>query len=346
MQTRAESILRTINKKSSGLNVLTFPTHERFSQGMGHLPHTFYLYQAEGIKTWNNKYAQLPDNHILLDGGPGQVKPDMKFDVVLSQNKFGQYEIAKQISEYLNIPLISLEHTLPFPEWTKKHRQKLKEMRGDLDLFISEYSVKEWGFDLQDPKVDVIHHGIDTKLFKPFSSGGSTQERSEISNRRLSGAILTVVNDWINRDWCCGWNIYRRISDGLPVTPLGDTTNFSKPAENINKLVEAYQNTSVFLNTSIISPVPTALLEAMSCGCPVVTTATCMIPEIVQDGYNGFCSNDEAYLKDKLEWCLSNQQEAITTIGQNARKTIIERFSLEKHLEKWGQIFDTVCRKV
>jgi glycosyltransferase involved in cell wall biosynthesis len=82
-------------------------------------------------------------------------------------------------------------------------------------------------------------------------------------------------------------------------------------------------------------------MEAMACGCPVVTTATCMIPEIVKDGVNGFISNDEAYLRDRLIWCLNNPDDA-AKIGQAARETIVERFSLDSHLNKWDNIFKEV----
>jgi hypothetical protein len=330
MQNRSEGILRAINNTSGKFNILTFPTHEAYQSNLGKLPHTFYMWQGKGIKGWNSNFRQLPANHVLLDGTENQIRPDMKFDIVLSQNKFGQFAIADQIAASLNIPLISIEHTLPVPQWNQKYRNELLNMRGKVNVFISEYSINQWGFDSNDPTVRTVHHGIDSKTFAPALSKGN-----------LSGSILTVVNDYINRDWCCGWSIYQRIANGLPTTPVGDTKGFSKPAGSVKELVSFYQNASVFLNTSTISPVPTALMEAMACGCPVVTTATCMIPEIVKDGVNGFISNDEDYLRMRLQWCLSNPEEA-AKIGQAARETIVERFSLDGHLTKWDNIFKEV----
>jgi glycosyltransferase involved in cell wall biosynthesis len=331
MQNKHEAILSAINNESGQYNILTFPTHEAYQSNWESLPHRFYLYQGENIKPWSNKYRQLPTNHVLLNGSKGQILPDMKFDIVLSQNKFGQFQVAKQIAEAINAPLISLEHTLPVPEWNTKHLQMMKGMSGDINVFISEYSVSKWQFDINDPSTRIVHHGIDIRKFKPGQGG--------------SGRILTVVNDWINRDWCCGWSIYRRVADGLPLEPVGDTPGFSKPAKDVDELVAKYQGASAFLNTSTVSPVPTALLEAMACGCPVVTTSNCMIPEVVQDGLNGFCSNDESYLREKAIWCLANPEEARATVGQKARQTILDKFSLDKHLEKWNNIFNEVYGK-
>src|SRR5687768_17366201 len=102
MQTKHESILRAINNASPRYNILTFPTHEAYQSNMGALPHTFYLYQGKNIKPWDNSSRQLPHNHILLDGSDHQVKLDMKFDMVLSQNKFGQFQVAQAIARHNN----------------------------------------------------------------------------------------------------------------------------------------------------------------------------------------------------------------------------------------------------
>lgn len=329
MQNRHESIIRAINNNDKKYNILTFPTHERYQSNLGKLDHVFYLYQGKGIKPWSSKYGKLPKNHILLDGSESQVKADIKFDIVLSQNKYGQYQVAKQISEYLNIPLVSIEHTLPFIQWTDKHIKNMTSMRGDIDVFISEYSIEKWKFDKNDPKVRIVEHAIDTDLFH-----NSTNTHSD--NR-----VLTVANDYVNRDWCLNFSLYQKLTKNLPTNPVGDTPGFSKPAISINDLVSKYQNASVFLNTSIISPIPMSLLEAMACGCPVVTSATCQIPTIVEDGINGFCSNDEQYLKDKLIWCLEHPIEA-KEIGLKARETILDRFNIDKHLNNWNNIFNEV----
>lgn len=331
MQTKHEGILRAVNDKSGKYNVLTAPVHEAYQSNWKNMPHTFYLYQHDSFKDWNHWARKLPDNHVLLDKTAGQIKHDMKFDIVLSQNKFGNYQIFKPIAEALSLPLISLEHTLPVPTWNDSQMESIKQMRGDINIFISEYSVGQWGFSLDDPTVRVIHHGIDSDKFK--SSDIWTPD----------GKILSVVNCYQERSWCCGWNIYKSIclDNNMPTNPIGATPGFSEPTNNINELIEKYQNASVFFNTSTISPIPTSLLEAMSCGVPVVSTSTCMIPEIVKDGQNGFCSNDEKYLHSKLQWCLDHPEEA-RIIGMKGRDTILQSFTLEKHISSWLDIFSSV----
>lgn len=334
MQNRHESILRTVNRKDKKYNILTFPTHERWQSNLAGMDHTFYLFQAKGIKGWNNKYAQLPKNHILLDGSENQVMPDMKFDIVFSQNKYGQYQQARAFSEFYGIPLVSIEHTLPMTWWTDKYIKKMTKMRGHANVFISKYSMEKWGYSEADGDSCVIHHAIDSNKFAPIEDGHN------------NGKILSVANDFINRGPLLGFDIYAKIclENNMPVKIVGDTPGLSLAAKTENELINEYQQASVFFNTSQVSPIPMSLLEAMSCGTPVVSTATCMIPEIIKDGYNGFLSNDHDVLKAKLEWCLKNPSEA-KKIGENARKTIQENFSLKAHLDGWNRVFDSVFGK-
>ena len=196
-------------------------------------------------------------------------------------------------------------------------------MAGDLNVFISEYSVGRWNMNCDNR---VIHHSVDTKLFKP-------------SDVEKNGKILSVVNDFASRDYCCNYSGWQRITEGLDVKLLGNNPGLSKPAKDIHELASEYQQASVFLNTSTVSPVPTSLLEAMSCGCAVVSTATCMIPEIIENGVNGFISNDEEELKSYIKDLLDNSKLR-RSVGEAARKTILDNFSEEKFINNWNEIFD------
>lgn len=328
MQNRHESIIRAINNSNKKYNILTFPTHERYQSNLGKLDHTFYLYQGKGIKPWSTKYGQLPKNHILLDGTESQIKPDMKFDIVLSQNKYGQYQTAKQISSYLNLPLVSIEHTLPFIQWTDKHIKNMTNMRGDIDIFISEYSIEKWQFNKNDPNVRIIEHGIDTSVFKPI----------DIVKKNHG---ISCVNDFQNRDWCCGYTQWLQMTKNINTFLIGDTPGLSLPAKSVSHLVEEYNQAICFINSSIISPIPTAVLEAMACGLPVITLNNCMLPEIIKDGVNGFISNDISYLRERYQELLTNPELA-SKLGRNAQKTISQKFSLDVHLQKWQEIFNEV----
>jgi hypothetical protein len=330
-----KSIIRQSKRTTTEpLNILTFPTHERYETGLCMTGHNFYAYRAEGIKDWNNNYGKCPSNYTLLDSNlkERQIPSHVEFDLILSQNKFGQFQIAYPLSKQMQLPLVSLEHTLPMRQWTNEQRNQLKNMRGDVNVFISEYSLGEWWWDDRgDTKI--IHHMVDTDVFRSPLEEGIRLPRN--------AHILSVVNDWINRQWCCNFEGWQRITKGLPVRVLGDTPGLSKPAPSISALVEEYQKSRIFLNTSTISPIPTALLEAMACGCACVSTATCMIPEIMQNGVNGIISNNEQELRNACQELLKNPRRA-AELGHNARQTILTKFNKERFISEWDEVFRSV----
>jgi hypothetical protein len=328
MQNRVDSILRAINSNGK-YNILTIPCHERYQSNWASMSHQFYMMQAKGLKTWNAQYAPMPNNYVMLDGTQEQLRHNLQFDIVLSQHKFGSLQLLAPIAQQLNIPLISLEHTLPVPEWNQKQRDRLLNMRGTVNVFISEYSINQWGFDRNDPSVRVVKHGINTDVFK---SNDSTEKQPY---------ALAICNDLKNRNWCCGYDQWVELTRDIPNKLIGDNPGLSKPAASVQELVNEYNKASVFVNSSLISPVPTVVMEAMSCGLPVVTLENCMLPEVVINGVNGFISNDINYLRDKIKLLL-NDKNLRSEMGKNARQTIIEKFSLDQHLNLWNKIFSSL----
>jgi glycosyltransferase involved in cell wall biosynthesis len=181
------SIIRAATRRpDEPLNILTFSTHEAYQSNLAKLPHHFYLYEAHGTKKWNGGFRPLPANHTRI---AGSLPPGVDLDLVWSQEKNNQYPIAKQISEELQLPLVAIEHTLPHPDAPENFIKGLKAKQPvDIQVFISEYSRKKWGW--EEDEALVLHHGIDTELFTPHGDRG--RER----------VCLSVVNDWKNRNWC------------------------------------------------------------------------------------------------------------------------------------------------
>jgi Glycosyl transferases group 1 len=327
MPTLVSSLTRAAARaEDEPLNILTFPTHEAYQVNLAVTGHRFYLLQGPNIKTWNHKFRPLPPGHVLLEPAKGnrQVPHELELDLVLSQNKFGQFPLAVQISRQLHLPLISLEHTLPPPGTNEGYRKKMKAMRGHVNVFISEYSRRAW--DWHEEEARVIHHGVDTDVFYQ----GTVGPRKAVA--------LSVVNDWVNRDWCCGFRLWQEATAGLPVLVLGDTPGLSQPAPSLQGLVGAYQTSRVFVNTSLVSPIPTALLEAMACGCACVSTSHCMVREVIEHGKNGLLADTPTEIRAAIKQLLADPARSLV-LGQAARETIVEKFGLGYFVQKWDQLF-------
>lgn len=325
---QVQSILRksTINKDVDRLNIITYSTHERYQTGWQNLNMNFYLWQTEYAKPWKYAYAPLPKNHIMLNGkhGDHQLPYYMTPDLILSQNKLAHYQKSFELSKKWNIPLVCLEHTLPMPSWPQYYIDNLNRMNGDLNIYISEYSKERWG-----TEGIIIEHGVDHELFSP-------------NYQQKNNYVLSIVNDWKNRDEPCGWTLWTQISGypnkpNFPIKVVGDNPGLSIAPPTIQHLINEYNTASIFLNTSQYSPIPTVILEAMSCGLPIVSTNNCMIPEVITHGEEGFLSNNVDELKS---YCIQllKDSKLREEMGNKARKKIIQKFSMKKFEQSWNKV--------
>jgi hypothetical protein len=318
------AILRGVNREpGQPLNILCADTHEAYQTVLAKTGHLFFSLQQPGWKTWDTRFRPLPGN--LQPISPQMfAQPDLAFDLVLSQHKFGQYQVLSQIAMQLNCPLISVEHTLPQRGLPAAQLEAMRRMCGDVNVYLSRFSVDAWKDTLDNPTNRLLEIGVDAEFFQGWKGG--------------DGRVLTVQNQYPQRGDVLGWPIYQAATQGLPINPVGDSPGFSRPARDPDHLLSLYQNASVFLNTTTWSTCPVALLEAMSVGCPVVTTATCMLPTIIEHGVNGYISNDPQELRACLIELLSNHALA-ARMGQAARQTILGRFTQQRMIQEWNQLF-------
>lgn len=97
---------------------------------------------------------------------------------------------------------------------------------------------------------------------------------------------------------------------------------------------------SVFTLPSYAEGLPMALLEAMSWSLPVVTSPVGGIPQVIRDGQNGFLvapgdvGNLSTALASLLESATLRQR-----IGEAARRTIEQTYSLDASLDRLGAIY-------
>jgi glycosyltransferase involved in cell wall biosynthesis len=324
-------------------NCLTVSTHERY-QGVG-LAKTkcdFYMWMKTGVfkPGWNTSFNDMPENHILLDErrGDTQLYPWVNIDFAFSQNKFGQFQILGQIAQAMHVPMISLEHTCFMPWWDDNQRKQLNEMRGNINVFITEYQLDDWGWEDRGDTY-VINHCVDTDLFQPnlFKRGNSMQRENR---------ILTVGNDYIGRDSVLNFSQFKRVvlDNRLPYRSVGDTKGFSTAPNSVQSLVQEYNSSRIFLNTHHISPIPTSLLEAMSMECAVVSCDTCAIPTYIKHGENGFLYNNDEEALEYLKLLL-NDKKLAEQMGVKARQTIQEKCKVEDFVQNWNNIFD-LARKM
>lgn len=317
-------------------NIVSFATHERHQSSYKLMPHRFYLYRTADnhpikVKDWDYRYAPLVGNHYLLNPvkAHDQIPKWLDYDLILSQNKAGQIQISRNLQQIYPVPIISIEHTLPPPETPVEQLKAIKQhLSGDINVFITNYNREKWGWGPDE--AIVIPHGIDTELFSP-------------GNLERKNHILSVANEYPQRDSVLNFSQYQRVTKGLPTCPVGNSPGFSEAAKGVDDLVNYYRSSRIFINTAHVSPIPMALLEALSCGCACVSCDASAIGEYITHGVNGFLAKNDKEMRDYLELLLLDENLA-KELGQNASKSIREKCSLRVFTDRWEEVFQLAVR--
>lgn len=92
------------------------------------------------------------------------------------------------------------------------------------------------------------------------------------------------------------------------------------------------QTFDVLVLPSLWEGLPNVLMEAMASYVPVVATTVGGVPELIEDGKNGFLvrPKDASSLAEKLDYVLNMKKVDLEQITQNAQHIIEKMFSIEK----------------
>ncbi len=115
--------------------------------------------------------------------------------------------------------------------------------------------------------------------------------------------------------------------------------------DNINdkEIIELYKNAQCFIFPSFYEGFGLPLLEAMSCGCPIVTSNTSSIPEVVEDAAFKHNPTDYDSMVKSILDIINNKDLMISMIEKGL--TQAKKFSWKKSAERLMQEFSSVIYK-
>ncbi|KAF5055561.1 Glycogen synthase [anaerobic digester metagenome] len=139
------------------------------------------------------------------------------------------------------------------------------------------------------------------------------------------GPLRHLIEDYINRN------------ELQNVTLLGQVSG--------EKLIKLYQNAMIFVFPSHYEGLPTVLLEAMSCGLPVVVSNIPAHEDVIKDFKNGLFAEKGSPedICDKIN-VLIKDESLRQKLGKKARKTIENRFTWDKICDKFEDIYKTTTQ--
>jgi glycosyltransferase involved in cell wall biosynthesis len=209
---------------------------------------------------------------------------------------------------------------------------------------------------LRDQKPLVIPNPVDEKKFRPSESprkslivySGRLERRKGV--HVIAEAIPAVLKafpeaeflfagadgiDYDGTDW-------RDKLLSLVPTERREQLRFEQRTRE--ELVRAYQEATVCILPSVWENFPYALLEAMSCGAPVIASETGGFPELIEDGVSGFLVpvNDAGALAARIIELLS-EPCLRQSLGQNARRRVENSFSARQVVPSMLAAYRTIA---
>jgi hypothetical protein len=329
MATILGSILRGVNRLDNDkLNILSINTCEKFQTLLAKTNHNFYFIKINGHKQWDTKTRDIPENCKEIEI---EQLNHLNFDLIICQDRINHYNILASFALKFSCPIIGVDYSIPLPQYNQFQIQAMADRIYNDTIVCSKFVAERWGLDSHD--VNIITKSIDTNLFNGWIGGDCK--------------ILTNVDFYHNKANITGFETWIKLKKNFNMNPIGNSPGLSVSVKNQNELVDVYKKASVFVNTSSWLSTPYELLEAMSCGCPIVTTKTTDIIDIIKNGENGFITNNYDEMVDYIK-SLQKDNNLAQKIGDEGRKTIIEKFNEKDFVHSWNSIFnkniDNICK--
>jgi len=320
------------------IKILTFNWHVPYICLLAGTGHEFFVIEPEtpsGRRRWDHEMRPPPANVRVLDDSTWRRGlDDDVFDLVICHNHMDLTDLLGYSVPKILVLHNRLSTSLAMGDGLDK-RQKFWEnvflplyRASDHLRFVAISSAKkaDWGLPAR-----VILPGTDLAEFDGY--------RGDVPR------VLRIGNYMKERDLMMGFTSQESIVGDLPTTVLGinPTVAGSRLSENFDDLRDQLRAHRVYLNTTVDpweDGYNLAMLEAMATGMPVVTTANATSP--IVDGVNGYISDDENELHDRLERLLA-EPELARKLGAEARRTVAEQFPIERFVENWREVIaDTI----
>lgn len=210
---------------------------------------------------------------------------------------------------------------------------------------VQSASIQKYG--LKPNKCKVIFRGVDTEIYSFRLRGeklgnpveilfaGNVQNAKGVGD--LARAVCLVQTPVVLR--LCG-----RAQDGYidqlrcALNETHHRIEYMGPVGQL-ELAVFYQQSDIFVFPSHSEGLGKALIEAMSCGCPVVCSDIPAFKEVVENGQNGLMVPVQSpqSLADAIGKLISDSALR-EKCSQNARKTVETRFSKKSEIDSWMEV--------
>jgi glycosyltransferase involved in cell wall biosynthesis len=183
-------------------------------------------------------------------------------------------------------------------------------------------------------KIELIHHGqgVNTNYFKPSNRKEEKFTVLFLGHKSLIKGVPYLLEAWRKLNLKDAKLIVAGYQDKKLIEIYQKRTRFEAPG--IVNPLKYYQKAHVYILPSLGDSFPRTMLEAMSCGLPVIISDMVGAKDIIEDGKEGFiipARNINAII-DKIRYFYDNPDE-VKRMGKNAREKA-EQFTWKKFAQE------------
>jgi glycosyltransferase involved in cell wall biosynthesis len=204
---------------------------------------------------------------------------------------------------------------------------------------------------LVESPISVIHNSVDTGLFYPSDEHPSNVI---LFTGRLIAAkgigFIVEAMPRILKEYPDTLFLFAGAGNSKPyqerlkqLSVSNKNYSFLGYIKEANDLIKFYRGSSIYVAPTLYENLPIRVLEAMSCGLPVVASNVCAIPEAIQNGENGFLIKPGSI--DQLTnsiCCLLGDKQLRLKMGTNARNTVLRSFDWKVNVFQTTNLFNRV----
>lgn len=339
-------------------------------------------YQYQGVKIFRTPLLDL--NWLAKRGLEGleeeitktyddffnSVKPDMVHTHNMHYFSEPHVRILDELARQKGIPLILTAHNV----WDDILFLRLtREINWTHIIAVSHYIKKElFGAGCDDQKVTVVHHGIDTKAFRPdVDTSQALKKHPQLKGRRV---VFHPARMSLAKGCDVSIKAFNIVKERFPeaILVLAGTKNIidweisqQKDIAYMIDLVKIFNlKDNVYINvfpldempglyglaevcvypSSVGEPFGLTMLESLASAKPMIVTRMGGMPEIIHDGIDGYIIpvKDSEVLASRIMALLTNSKLR-KRLGATGRKMVQTQYTKEIMTDRHLEIYQEVC---
>ncbi len=235
-----------------------------------------------------------------------------------------------ELVDHLRTPIVGADHGAVYDGRARTKQRTLKRARRLVCQSTEQFErVRALGADAA-----LITNGVDTKFFCP-ASDGTERSRHILTVGRLSDRQKRISDLIRTMEYLPEFHlsIVGSGEDDAALRRLVSALNLGRRVEFLGfisdrvRLRDLYRTCGVFASSSAWEAMALVMLEAMSCGAPVVGSRIATFEALIEDGINGFLVRVGS--PEQLSGAIRSAYHARASIGRKARETVVQRFAAE-----------------